>query len=202
MPPKRRAIAQRGLAAHEQLRAVATRRRSRIPLTGIGDMPLECLACYIREPAEERLGGRGQGEGRDEATGLIEGDGIPAEEDRLLGVETIGVSAAGWREAASARPHSRFEEQGTSRSAHHAVHNSHLLAGREGDAVSLDNPAVEECKPRSGAAGDRQAPLGRPLFDLAFGDLKIISGFRCRGQRRQTLAHPGRPFPLSRRERA
>jgi hypothetical protein len=54
------------------LRAVATGRRSRIPLTGIGDMPPECLVGDVREPAEERIAGRGQGEGRGEPAGLIE----------------------------------------------------------------------------------------------------------------------------------
>jgi hypothetical protein len=69
LPPKRRAIARRSWNAHDRLHAVATGRRSRIPLTGIGDMPLECLADGVREPAEERIGGRGQGEGRGEPAG-------------------------------------------------------------------------------------------------------------------------------------
>jgi hypothetical protein len=41
-------------------------------LTGISDMPPECLAGDVREPAEERIAGRGQGEGRGEPAGLIE----------------------------------------------------------------------------------------------------------------------------------
>jgi hypothetical protein len=54
------------------LRAVATGRRSRISLTGIGDMPLECLAGDVRETTEERIAGCGQGEGSGEPAGLIE----------------------------------------------------------------------------------------------------------------------------------
>jgi len=54
------------------LRAVATGRRSRIPLNGIGDMPLECLAGDCRQMPKEGVVRRRQGEGRGETMGEIE----------------------------------------------------------------------------------------------------------------------------------
>jgi hypothetical protein len=82
-----------GLAAHEQLRAVATGRRSRIPLTGIGDMPIECLAGDGRELPKEGIVPRGQSEGRRHPLRGLQALGIAAEDYGLAGFRRRHASA-------------------------------------------------------------------------------------------------------------
>jgi|HubBroStandDraft_3_1064219.scaffolds.fasta_scaffold323664_2 hypothetical protein len=103
MPPKRRAIAQRGLIAHEQLRAVATGRCSRILLTGIGDMPLECLAGDGRQPPKEGVVRRRHGEGRGETARHIEALRLTAEKFGLALERPVFAGADRRRKATSAQ---------------------------------------------------------------------------------------------------
>jgi len=104
MPPKRRAIAPRGLAAHEQLRAVATGRRSRIPLTGIGDMPLKCFAGDGCQPPKEGVVRRRPSEGRRQPTRHVETSPLGAQKFRRRGTRvSLDAVRDRWSKTTAAR---------------------------------------------------------------------------------------------------